>query len=77
MMKYPKKIMRKSELIKLGFPEALLDRAYRHRGQTFAMKLNPLKTNSVIVFDTEGFEEWRLEQIKLEQKSMQMKRGVM
>ena len=68
-MEYPKKIMKTSELVKMGFPEAFLERAYYSKGQTFAQKINPLKANSPIMFYTEGFEKWRAEQMKLEQKS--------
>ncbi|MCB6414522.1 hypothetical protein LI221_05485 [Faecalimonas umbilicata] len=75
-MKYPKEIMRKSDLIKMGFPEELLDRAYRCRGQAFAQKIDPSKKNSPLIFDTAGFERWRLDQIKAEQQSMRMREGV-
>ena len=37
-MKYPKPIMRKSELMKMGFPEECLMTAYRSPGQDFAHK---------------------------------------
>lgn len=57
-MKFPKALMRKGELIKLGFSEYQLDTAYRSRGQRFAHKLNPSKKNSPIVFDTEKFGEY-------------------
>lgn len=68
-MEYPKKIMRKTELMAIfGFPEEFLDRAYRQRGQTFAQKLNPTKRNSPIIFDTVGFEKWRMKQLKMENK---------
>lgn len=57
-MQFPKKFMRKQELVKMGFPEAMLLRAYRERGQSFARKADPLKTNSPIVFDTDGLGKW-------------------
>ncbi len=60
-MKYPKPIMRKSELMEMGFPEECLMTAYRSLGQNFAHKINPTKVNSAIIFDTEGFEKWRQE----------------
>ena len=75
-MKYPKQIMRKTELIKMGFPEELLDRAYREKGQTFAYKISPMKKNSPIMFDTVEFERWRLKQIAIENRAMQ-RGGVM
>lgn len=62
-MQYEKPIMSKPELQKLGFSEKLLTRAYRDRNQTFAQKISPGKT-STIIFDTKGFEEWRQRQIK-------------
>ena len=75
-MKYPKEIMRKSELMNMGFPEEFLDRAYRCRGQTFAQKIDPSKKNSPMIFDTCGFEQWRLDQIMVEQHAMIMMEGV-
>ncbi len=59
-MEYPKPIMRKSELEKMGFPSEYLKRAYNSRGQSFARKINPLCENSPIFFDTTGFEKWRV-----------------
>ena len=76
-MKYPKEIMRKSELAEMGFPEEFLDRAYRFKGQDFAQKIDPSKRNSPLIFDTEGLEEWRKRQIKMEQMAMSMREGVM
>lgn len=70
-MEYPKKNMRRTELLKMGFPEELLDRAYREKGQTFAYKISPTKKNSPIMFDTAGFEQWRLKQIQTENRSLQ------
>ena len=64
-MQYPTKVMRSTALEKMGFPREMLNRAYREKGQTFAWKMNPLKSNSPLVFDTDGFEKWRLQQIKL------------
>lgn len=57
-MEYPKQIMRMRELIEMGVPEETLQAAYRMPRQTFARKINPLKKNSPIVFDTKGFEKW-------------------
>lgn len=76
-MEYPKKNMRRTELLKMGFPEELLDRAYREKGQTFAYKISPTKKNSPIMFDTAGFERWRLKQIQTENRSLQRGCGVM
>lgn len=60
-MKYPKPVMRITELEKLGFPRESLMAAYRRRGQTYAWKANPAKRNSPIIFDTEAFEKWRIQ----------------
>lgn len=70
MPKYPKPIMKMSELQQMGFPQEFLMYAYRCKGQRFAGKMNPTKVNSAIIFDTEGFEAWRLKQIEMEVKSM-------
>ena len=64
-MQYPKAVMRKSELMNMGIAEAFLDRAYRAKGQTFAWK-STNKSNSPILFDTEGLEKFRLSQCGLE-----------
>ena len=50
--------VRKRVLLARGYPETLLDRAYHDRGQRFAFKMNPLKKNSPILFEVEGFEKW-------------------
>lgn len=76
-MEYPNKMMRKKELLEMGFPEEFLDRAYREKGQTFAQKISPMKRNSAIVFDTVEFEKWRLKQIQTENRSLQRVYGVM
>lgn len=59
-MNYPKKVMKMTELEKLGFSRAHLEYAYRRKGQTFAFKMNPTKRNSPILFDTEEYEKWRV-----------------
>lgn len=63
-MEYPKKVMRMTELVKMGFPEEMLRKATLENGQTFAWKNNPKARNSPLMFDTEGFEKWRLKQAK-------------
>lgn len=73
-MQYPKKIMRKTELMKLGFPEEFLMFAYRFPGQNFASKVNPTKNNSPIFFETEGFEKWRMKQIQTENSAIACQR---
>ncbi len=63
-MRYPKPIMRLSELEEMGFPKRTLMKAARTPGQTFAWKLNPYKINSPYVFDVEGLEDWRKKQAR-------------
>lgn len=58
MPEYPKPIMRKAELRKMGFSEAILDMAYRDKRQRFAWKINITKSNSPIEYDTKGFDDW-------------------
>ncbi|MCI9439318.1 MAG: hypothetical protein HFH85_19660 [Lachnospiraceae bacterium] len=65
-MEYPKPVMRLQELQKMGLPKEFLFSAYRSKGQTFAQKINPLKPNSPIIFDTEEFEKWRIGRCKAE-----------
>lgn len=70
-MEYRKPFMKKMELVtEYGLPEALLDRAYRAKGQTFAQKINPLGRNSPIVFDTAGFEKWRIADLKTQNEAI-------
>ena len=52
--------MKTAELVRMGFSPEYLRRAYGSPGQQFASKINPLKSNSAILFDTEGFERWRV-----------------
>ena len=70
-MEYPKPMMKTSELRKMGFPEELLYVAYLSKGQRFAQKINPLKKNSAIVFDTAEFEKWRIKQLVAENLAVQ------
>lgn len=68
-MEYPKEVMRQQELLKMGFDECFLCRAFNTPGQDFAWKNDPFKKNSPILFDTKGFEKWRLKQVRLSQAS--------
>ena len=70
-MKYPKPVMRITELIEMGFSYPYLRRAYGSPGQRFATKINPLKNNSAFLFDTEEFEKWRVQDIENQQKGLQ------
>lgn len=68
-MKYPRQIMKISDLEQMGFPKDYLLRAYRSRGQTFATKMNPAKRNSPIIFNTEGLDQWMQQEIKAQQSA--------
>lgn len=63
-MTYAKPVMTASELKKMGFTREILTKAFKDPGQTFAWKVNPFKRNSPIMVDTEGFEKWRLKQVR-------------
>ena len=69
-MKYPKPVMRITELIEMGFSYPSLRRAYGSPGQRFATKINPLKNNSAFLFDTEEFEKWRVQDIENQMKGL-------
>ena len=76
-MNYPKQIMNRKELIEqMGFPEAFLMRAFATPGQTFARRQNPANTTSPILFDTDGFEEWRIQDCKMQEKARKMRMTV-
>lgn len=74
MLEFPKPIMKVSELIKMGFPEEYLMRAYGDRNQTFASKMNPAKSNSPILFDTDGFKAYWMKQIDAQAKARPRRR---
>lgn len=63
-MDYPKAIMTRPELMKMGFTREYLDRAFRSNGNNFASRISPGKEKSTIFFDTAGFEAWRQKEIK-------------
>lgn len=69
-MQFPKQFMRAGELRAMGLPEGLLRRAYGARGQKFAQKMNPLKRNSPLVFDTEGLGEWLKKDAEAQSRGM-------
>lgn len=58
---YPKRIMKKSELKKLGFTEDYLMAVYRQHNQKVAWKLSDAP-NSTIFFDTTELEKLRQKQ---------------
>ena len=76
-MVYPKELMRKKDLIKMGIPEAYIDRAITDPNQSFAFKINPMKKNSPYIFDTKKFEKWREEDEKQQMKAKKMRMQVM
>ena len=62
MLEYPKPVMSRQELHEqMGHSLALLDRAYRVKGQTFAWKTNP-SSRGTIEFDTAGLKKWLITQ---------------
>lgn len=69
-MEFEKRFMKRTELVKMGFPEEMLDRAYRDPKQRFASKINPAKKNSTIIFDTEALGRWWDRQIAIQRAVM-------
>lgn len=61
-MEYPKPVMKKTELEAMGFPEEYLLRIFHSKGQTVAWKKSPSKSNSTILFDTQGLEKLRIKE---------------
>lgn len=74
-MEYPSKVMKISELIKMGFTREMLMNAYRVKGQNFAWKMNPGRKTSKIMFDTTEFEKWRMKQLKAENAALYRQKG--
>lgn len=68
-LEYPKPIMKVSELIKMGYTRDYLLSIYALPTQDFAWKQNATKKNSPIMFETDKLEEYRQNQIKLEQQA--------
>lgn len=58
-MKYPKPVMRMSELKKMGFPEEWLLYVFRMRSDKKIAWKAGLRENSPICFDTEELEKLR------------------
>lgn len=65
-MNFPKQIMRKMELIKMGVPKELLNRIYDEPGQRIAWKLDPTLRNSPILYDTEKLQDRIYEDMRLD-----------
>lgn len=74
---YPKPVMRKAELVKLGYPEEWLMDAYNDKTQDFAWKIDPTKSNSPIIYDTDGLEKYRQKTIDLQSQMRRRGRMVM
>ena len=68
-MDYPKRIMNRKELASYGFPDSYLMRAYSTPGQTFAWRQNPANRTSPLLFDTAGFEEWRIKDCRMQEQA--------
>ena len=56
-MQYEKKIMRVTELYKMGIPKTVIQLAIAENKE-FIRKTNPVKKNSPLVVDTEEFDKW-------------------
>lgn len=70
-MEYPKPFMQKKELMDMGLTLQYLNRAIAVPGQTFAFKLDPSKKTSPYIFDTQGFEKWRIRDTAMQNKALQ------
>lgn len=59
MNQYPRIIMRKTELEKMGFAKEYLERIHREIGAPVAWKINPgsKRGNSPILFNTQELEK--------------------
>ncbi len=68
-VEYPKPIMRLNELCRLGFSKEYLKNVFADPKQDFAWKMDMTKSNSPILFDTVGFEEYRKNQVMIQQKA--------
>ena len=71
-MEFEKRFMKRSELLAMGLPETMLDRAYRDPKQDFAVKQNPVKPNSPIIYDTDAPKKWWDRQIRTQRAMMGM-----
>lgn len=70
-MEYPKHFMKKKELMDMGLTLQYLNRAIAVPGQTYAFKLDPSKKTSPYIFDTQGFEKWRIRDATMQNKALQ------
>lgn len=65
-MEFEKKVMKISELKKIGFSEDYLLEIARHPNQDFAWKQNPGKINSPLLFDTDRLQKFLDKQIAVQ-----------
>lgn len=70
MYDFPKPWMKRGELEKLGLTRALLDRAYHFPGQDFAIKADPMKENSVVIYYTPSLAAWIAKDISTQTRAM-------
>ena len=61
-MQFPKKIMYQKELVQMGFPENMLRRISREKGQKVAYKVNPNNKTSPTLFDTDELQKYLIRQ---------------
>lgn len=61
-MRYPKPVMRLSELKEMGFPEKWLLMVFRMQGNRSIAWKKGMAENSPILFDTEELEKYRKSQ---------------
>lgn len=66
-MDYPKRIMKASEMATFtGQKKEYFSRLFHFPGQRFAWKASQAR-NSPVLIDTEAYEKWRTQQIKISQ----------
>lgn len=70
-MEFPKKIMYQKELVQMGFPETMLRRISREKGQKVAYKENPNNRTSPTLFDTDELQKYLIRQNKAAELAMQ------
>lgn len=69
-MNFPRELMRITEIEReCKVSRKLLLQAYLTPGQNFAFKMNPLKSNSPIVFQTDGLKKWMDKRPEVEQRA--------
>ena len=69
-MNFEKRIMSIKELRQYGFPKSYLRRIYGTKGQDCAFKSDPMRENSMILFDTEKLAAWVARDIETQGKGL-------